>query len=233
MSAGAYAILLAGGSGDRMGAGENKVFLRLRGIPAIVRALAPFSTLCDGVIVVARACDADEMRAVLQRYGMSRLTSAVVVGGEDRQASVANGLAAVPKDAKIVLVHDGARALVDESVIRRVLDSTSAYGTGVAALPVTDTVKRADADGVVLQTLERSELYAMQTPQGFRADWLIEAHAKALRDGFRATDDAALLEHAGRPVRLCAGSRDNIKLTTPFDLALADLILARREGENP
>ncbi len=230
----AYAIVLGGGSGARMGGELSKVLLPIRGVPAIVRAIAPFTGLCAGVVVVAREADLPLMRAVVARFGLGRAVREVVAGGADRQASVARGLAAVPGDADVVLVHDGARALVTEAVVKRALDSALAYGSGVAAVPVQDTVKRAGADGMVLQTLDRSQLYAMQTPQAFRAADLRLAHGRAAQGGYTATDDAALLERVGLPVRLCEGDRENIKLTTPFDLRLAEAILAARDEEaNP
>ncbi len=225
---GCYAIVLAGGAGRRMGMAENKVFLSLRGIPAIVRAVAPFTALCAGVVVVAQAGEVELMRTVLERYGLQNFVPVVVPGGEDRQASVANGLSALPKDADVVLVHDGARPLVTEEVIRRVIDSVKEHGSGVAAVPVTDTVKRADPDGRVRETLDRRTLFAMQTPQGFSVEALRNAHALAKVESYVSTDDAALLEKAGKTVYLCLGDPENVKLTTPMDLMLAELILQRR-----
>lgn len=246
----AYAIVLGGGSGTRMGVELNKVLMPLRGVPAIVRAIAPFTGLCAGVVVVARADEVELMQALMRRYGLGRAVLAVVAGGADRQASVQNGLAALPQDADAVLIHDGARALVTEAIICRTLASVDAYGSGVAAVPVTDTIKRATPEGVVTETLDRSQLFAMQTPQGFRLADIrrahelagpLEPHASTLPSadisrpheamGYRATDDAALLEHIGLPVRLVEGSRENIKLTTPFDLRLAEAILAARDEE--
>ncbi|MEG2481535.1 MAG: 2-C-methyl-D-erythritol 4-phosphate cytidylyltransferase [Clostridia bacterium] len=226
-----YALVLGGGSGCRMDAGINKVFLPLRGIPAIVRAIAPFSALCAGAVVVAGKGETEDMQGILSRFGLSHFVLSVVTGGEDRQASVANGLAALPSDAEIVLVHDGARAMVSEAVITRVLESVAVHGSGIAAVSVTDTIKRARSSGEVLETLDRNELYAMQTPQGFLVKSLLAAHEKAAQDGYRATDDAALLEHAGMPVFLAQGDRENLKLTTPIDLALAEAILARRSAQ--
>ena len=224
-----YAIVLGGGSGARMGAGMNKVLLPLRGVPAIVRAIAPFTGLCAGIVLVAREGEGDTMRQMLTRYGLNGAVLAVVPGGADRQASVAAGLNALPADAECVLVHDGARALVTVEIIRRAIESMEKYGSGVASVPVTDTVKRADRQGNVQETLDRDTLFAMQTPQAFRVTELRQAHAEAERDGFRGTDDAALLEHAGLPVHLCEGSRENIKLTTAIDLSLAEAILSARE----
>ncbi|MBR2924969.1 MAG: 2-C-methyl-D-erythritol 4-phosphate cytidylyltransferase [Clostridia bacterium] len=224
-----YAIILGGGSGQRMGAGMNKVFLPLRGIPAIVRSVAPFSGLCKGAVVVARAEEVDDMRALLSRYGLSRFVLAVVPGGDTRQGSVKNGMDALPADAQAILVHDGARCLVTEQVIQRVLEGIEKNGNGVAAVPVTDTIKRASENGQVLETLDRSELYAMQTPQGFKAEDLFAAHRKAAVENYLATDDAALVEYWGKPVYLTEGSRENLKLTTPVDLAFAEAILRDRE----
>ena len=226
-----YTVVLGGGAGTRMGAEINKVFLPLRGIPAIVRAIAPFTALCDGVVVVARAEDMELMQTTLRRYGLGKAVLRVVAGGADRQASVANGLAALPEDAQIVLIHDGARALVSETVILQALEATRKHGSGVASIAVTDTVKRADAHGLVLETLDRSSLRAMQTPQAFRVTDIRLAHQQAARDGFIATDDAALLEHAGLPVYLSEGSRENIKLTTAFDVLVAEAILDARDRE--
>ena len=224
-----YAIILGGGSGQRMGAGMNKVFLPLRGVPAIVRSVAPFSGLCKGAVVVARAEEVDDMRTLLSRYGLSRFVLDVVPGGETRQASVKNGMDALPEDTEAILVHDGARCLVTEEVIRRVMEGIVTNGNGVAAVPVTDTIKQADAAGRVMATLDRSVLYAMQTPQGFRAIDLFAAHQKAAEENYLATDDAALVEYLGKPVYLTEGSRENLKLTTPVDLAFAEAILRDRE----
>ena len=227
----AYAIVLGGGSGSRMGAEINKVLLPLRGVPAIVRAIAPFTGLCAGVIVVARATEIESMRALVARYGLGKAVLAVVEGGADRQASVACGLAALPSDAEAVLIHDGARALVTEEVILRALASTEKYGSGVASVAVTDTVMRVDAWGMAVETLDRDTLRAMQTPQAFTVESIRRAHAQALTEGYRATDDAALLTHIGMPVHLCEGSRENLKLTTLLDLTVAEAILAARDGE--
>lgn len=224
-----YAIILGGGSGRRMGSGRNKIFLPLRGIPAIVRAIAPFTGFCAGAAVVAAPGEVEEMKAVLARYGMSRFVSAVVPGGSERQHSVWNGLQALAPEADVVLIHDGARALVSEQVIRSALLSVAEHGSGVAAIPVVDTIKRACGDGLVQETPDRSSLYAIQTPQAFRRELIVQAHEQAQRDGFLGTDDASLLEHAGLPVYLSPGDRENLKLTTPMDLALAELLLELRQ----
>ncbi len=219
----ACAIVLAGGSGTRMGGGRNKILLPLGGVPAIARTLQAFQAADLPVVLVARENDMPALRALLTEYALPVL--AIVPGGDTRQASVRCGLNALPPDTRLVLVHDGARALVSPGLIERVLACAEARGSGVAALPVTDTVKRADSDARVLDTLPRNGLYAMQTPQGFMAKDLLLAHERAEQDGFIGTDDAALLEHIGLPVVLCEGERNNIKLTTPADIALAEALL--------
>lgn len=223
-----YAVILGGGSGRRMESSVNKVFLPLRGIPAIIRSIAPFTALCAGAVVVAAEHELHDMRELLRRYGMDRFVRAVVPGGSERQHSVYNGLKALPEDAECVLIHDGARALVTEDVIRRAMASVEKNGSGIASIPVVDTIKRADDDGLVLETPDRSSLYAMQTPQAFRLPLILQAHERAQVDGFLGTDDASLLEHAGMPVYLSPGDRENLKLTTPIDLALAEVILNMR-----
>lgn len=223
-----YAVILGGGSGRRMQSDINKIFLPLRGVPAIVRSVSAFTGLCAGAVVVSAQEEQDSMRAVLRRYGLERFVRAVVPGGSERQYSVANGLMALPPDADFVLIHDGARALVTAEVIRRAIECAQLHGSGIASVPVVDTIKRADKGGLVLETPDRSQLYAMQTPQAFRLSLILEAHEQARRDGFLGTDDASLLEHAHLPVYLSAGDRENIKLTTPIDLSLAELILTAR-----
>lgn len=223
-----YAVILGGGSGRRMGSDLNKIFLPLRGIPAIIRSIAPFTGLCAGAVVVAAPAEVDDMRALLARYGMDRFVKTVVPGGSERQHSVWNGLCALPEDAECVLIHDGARSLITEEVIQRALESVEQHGSGVAAVPVVDTIKRASKDGLVEETPDRSSLYAVQTPQAFRLSLIRQAHLKAQEDGFLGTDDASLMEHAGMPVYLSEGSRENLKLTTPVDLDLAELILTER-----
>lgn len=223
-----YAVILGGGIGRRMESSVNKVFLPLRGIPAIIRSIAPFTALCAGAVVVAAEHELHDMQELLRRYGMDRFVRVVVPGGSERQHSVYNGLKALPEDAECVLIHDGARALVTEDVIRRAMASVEKNGSGIASIPVVDTIKRADDDGLILETPDRSSLYAMQTPQAFRLPLILQAHERAQTDGFLGTDDASLLEHAGMPVYLSPGDRENLKLTTPIDLALAEVILNMR-----
>ena len=216
-----WAILLSGGNGERMGASVNKTLLPLLGECALCRALRVLRRHCDGAVIVLRPQDE---AAVRQALADSHLTvEAIAYGGADRQESVKNGLAALPADCDIVLVHDGARPLVDDATVENVIESVKQYGSGVAGTSVTDTVKQAAPDGTVLSTPDRSALRAVQTPQGFRRELIERAHREITE---RCTDDAALVERLGVPVHLCAGSPRNIKLTAPEDLTLAEFYLS-------
>lgn len=217
-----YAIILAGGSGSRMGADRNKVLLTLQGEPVITRTVRAFQGLVKGVVLVSRAEDMPAMQAALTESGLG---AAIVPGGGTRQASVWSGLRALPADCSRVLIHDGARCLVDADTIRRCMASVEENGTGVAAIPAVDTIKQVNGSGYVMNTPDRSTLQAVQTPQAFDLPLIRRAHEAAMRDGFIGTDDASLVERMGHPVRLTLGSWKNIKLTTPEDLKMAEAFL--------
>ncbi len=218
-----YAIILAGGSGSRMGADRNKVLLELQGIPVILRSVKAFEGLVDGVVLVSREEDLPAIKALI---APCELPVTIVSGGDSRQASVWNGLCALPPECTHVLIHDGARCLVDEATIRRCMHSAEACGSGVAAIPAIDTIKQVGADDLVLSTPNRASLRAVQTPQAFSVPLIREAHAAAQKSGFVGTDDASLLEHMGQSVRLTLGDRHNIKLTTPEDMKMAEAFLS-------
>ena len=217
-----WAIVLAGGSGTRMGAGMNKVLLPVGGVPALVRSLRAFVPYVQGTVCVCRPEDEEEVRGLAEQYGLSFL---IAPAGFDRQESVYNGLQMLPENARYVLVHDGARCLVSSEVIEAALASVKAKGSGVAAVAVKDTIKQAAPDGAVIATPDRAALKAVQTPQGFTVELLKKAHAAARQKGLRATDDAALVEALGETVYLTPGSEMNFKLTTPQDLVLAEALL--------
>ena len=219
-----YAIVLAGGSGSRMGADRNKVLLELRGKPVITRSVEAFTGLVDGIILVSREEDMPAMQTAMDAAG---LPVHIVPGGNTRQASVWNGLCALPAECTHVLIHDGARCLVDQDTISQCKESVERCGTGVAAIPAIDTMKQVNSDEIVVSTPDRSQLRAVQTPQGFTVDLIRRAHLDAQSAGFLGTDDASLVERLGVPVRLTPGNRRNIKLTTPEDLHMAEAFLER------
>jgi len=222
------AVIVAAGRGSRMGLERNKVLYPLCGEPIVVRTVRAFeeSGLFDGgIVVVTGACDMDEMRQMFDRAGLH--VHAVVEGGADRQESVYRGIAACDEQADIIAIHDGARPLVTREVILATIESAKAHGSGVAAVQLKDTVKRVDGSGCVVDTPPRDMLRAVQTPQTFDAKLIREAHER-FADGPRATDDAMLMEWMGHTVYLTDGDVENIKLTTPEDMLLAEQVLVRR-----
>jgi 2-C-methyl-D-erythritol 4-phosphate cytidylyltransferase len=223
------AIVPSAGGGTRLGGDLPKQYLPLAGIPLLARtlqALRASGRVDSLILVVPPGHEARCRTEILEPFGLH--ADAVVPGGADRQASVFVGLSWLPEGTDLVLVHDGARPFITAEVIQAAVSAAAAVGAAVVAVPVTDTIKVAGPDGSVKETPERGRLWAAQTPQVFRAALLRDAHRQALQDGFRSTDDSALVERLGHPVRLVPGSPENLKITTTADLALADHILQAR-----
>ncbi len=220
-----YVIMACGGSGARMNAGMNKIFLPLAGKTVLRRSLEAFEGLIDGMVLSGRPEDEPDIRKELDLAGVSYHVS-IVSGGATRQESVLNGLKSVSFDPEdMVLVHDAARCLVEPDLIRRVQDSVAVFGSGVPAVPAVSTFKLCDSSGIVTRTLPRSSLYEIQTPQGFRAGELLRASLAAYEQRAEVTDDASVMELAGYPVRTVPGSPRNIKLTTMEDYMAAERLL--------
>ncbi len=226
----AVAIILAAGQGKRMAAGCNKQFLTLGDRPVLAQTLAVFEA-CPAItccIVVARAEEcAYCQQEIVQAYHLQKVI-AVVAGGAGRQDSVYQGLKALPKDCSYVAVHDGARPLVTAELIMQILAEARPDCGAIPGVPVKDTIKRVSQEGLVLETPARESLWNVQTPQIFERRQLMAAYETALAEGYYGTDDASLVEHLGGAVRIVPGSYDNIKLTTPEDMPLAENILRRR-----
>jgi 2-C-methyl-D-erythritol 4-phosphate cytidylyltransferase len=220
----ALAILVAAGRGERMGRERPKAFLELDGQPLLLRAARAFEAApsVDAVVAVVPAAEQDEARKLLAP--LSKLL-AVIPGGERRQDSVLAGMKAAPDGFEgVVLVHDAARPLVDVALVERVVREAERHGAALPVVPLVDTVKRVH-DGAVTETLDRSELFAAQTPQGFRFALLVEAYEAAFRDRATVTDEAVAVERCGTVVRTVAGSARNRKITTPDDLAWAEAVV--------
>lgn len=222
------AVVPAAGSGSRMGGSSPKQFLLIGGIPLLARTLATLgrSRVIGGIVVVAPPSAVERTRRLIQRHRLPRVL-AVVPGGRQRQESVWLGLQAVPATAELVVVHDGVRPFITGGLVRQVVQEAARFGAAACGLPVGETVKRA-REGFVQATLDREGLWLVQTPQAFRRILLWEAHEKARRDGFLGTDDAVLVERLGAPVRMVAGLVENVKVTTPEDLARARSLVAPR-----
>ena len=214
-----------------MGAAVEKQFLYLNGIPIIAHTLKVFddSPEIDGVVLVVAARHHEVMKQeVLDSHPCKKLLQ-IVDGGLERQDSVARGLEAVPPECEIVVVHDGVRPLVGIDLLGSVVKAAHHHGAAIAAIPARDTVKRVER-GLVTGTLEREKIWLAQTPQAFHTSLLRQAYDKAISDKTTVTDDAALVERMGAEVHLVLGSNENIKVTTPTDLVVAEAILAHREG---
>ena len=214
-----------------MGSNTPKQFLTLGGLPLLVHSLRVFeaSDVVSAVVLAAPQADLDYCRReIVDQYGLKKVVR-IVAGGAERQDSVRLGLAAVEHDAGIVLVHDAVRPFLTVTMIAQVVEAAARHGAAIVAIPMRDTVKRAGADGLIEETVDRKPLWLAQTPQAFTRALLEEAHAKALQNGFRATDDAQLVEQLGHRVAIVEGSTDNVKITRPEDLAMSESILAARQ----
>jgi 2-C-methyl-D-erythritol 4-phosphate cytidylyltransferase len=222
-------IVPAAGQGKRMQAGKNKQFLLLENKPVLIHTLSIFEDdeHCKGIIVVANKAEIDEIKSLFSHYKLTKVI-AILEGGSERQHSVFNGLKALPNDDSIVFVHDGARPFVTKESFAKLTRKASAIGAAVLAVKVKDTIKKV-TDNKVTETVDRSSLWAIQTPQAFRLSLLKEAHESANNEKYIGTDDASLVEKIGQEVAIVEGDYKNIKLTTPDDLLYAKMILEERK----
>ncbi len=218
------AIIAAGGSSERMG-GIDKMFALLGGKPVLARVISVFQgcAAIDQVVVALSQQNLERGRRLVAEPGWSKVS--VCPGGERRQDSVLNGLSQLTGCGWVV-IHDGARPLVTVDLIERGLEAATETGAAIAAVPVTDTIKVAGDDQFVQGTPPRQNLWAVQTPQVFRFDIITQAYRQAK---YEVTDDATLVERSGYKVKIYMGSYDNIKVTTPDDLALAEVLRRKHE----
>jgi 2-C-methyl-D-erythritol 4-phosphate cytidylyltransferase len=229
----AVAVIPAGGSGKRMGGTLSKQYVLLAGKPILAHTLERFqeSGAVSAVILVVPAEDVASVRqAIVERYGLTKV-KAVVPGGAQRQDSVRNGLDAAGEGYDIVLIHDGVRPFISDGLIADAVREAETFGAVTVGCPAKDTMKNVSAAGFVQSTLPRDSIWTIQTPQAFRTGIIVKAHRQAAEDGYYGTDDASLVERMGLPVKVLAGSYDNIKITTKEDLALAERIMNREGGE--
>ena len=219
------ALVAAAGSSSRMG-GVNKLLEPLDGVPVLIRTLTALQQAAqvDEIVIAAREEDLVEISRLCHTYGISKCTK-VVRGGESRAHSVLLAALEASGDAELLAVQDGARPLVTPELIDQVITAAARCGAAAPAVPVKDTVKAVGEDGAVERTLERSALRAVQTPQVFEADLLKAALQAALEGGIPVTDDCSAVERLGKVVFLVEGDEENLKITTPVDLILAEAIL--------
>jgi 2-C-methyl-D-erythritol 4-phosphate cytidylyltransferase len=224
-----YFLIPAAGMGKRMGSDRNKLLLTLLEKPLLAWTLlaAEASRQLEWIGIMGQPSDFAAIEEVLQTLTLTKPVT-LIQGGDTRQASVFNGLKALPSEAKSVLIHDGARCLATPDLLDRCALAIADCQGLIAAVPVKDTIKVVDEQGWIQSTPDRNYLWAAQTPQGFDVKLLLECHEKGEALGWEVTDDAALFEKCQLPVKIVLGEETNLKITTPVDLAIAEFILRQR-----
>jgi 2-C-methyl-D-erythritol 4-phosphate cytidylyltransferase len=220
------AIIVAAGKGTRMGARQDKLFLTIAGRPLIAHTWQRFdsSQSIDEIVLVARAGAEKDMRELALTFSFQKPYK-IVAGGPERQDSVWNGLEAVQEKTTLVVIQDGARPCTSEELIAATVQAAHAHGAAVAAQRVTDTIKESDGGLVIERTVDRSRLWAVQTPQTFRIEVIRRALRAVMDKGLIFTDDTAACEMIGQPVQLVESAKPNPKATSPSDLPLIELLL--------
>jgi len=224
------AVIVSAGKGNRLAGETKKQFLPLAGRPILCHTLDRFET-CSSIDLIHLVVGQDDMgytlKNIVEAYGYRKI-SKIVPGGKVRQESVKNGIDSLPHEVNIVVIHDGVRPFVTHQMIEESIRSVRQAKAVVVAMPVKETIKTARPDRTVLKTLDRESLWQVQTPQTFQADVIRKAYQRAAEEGFWGTDDASLVERIGIKVYILPGSYDNIKITTPEDLLLANLLVQLR-----
>lgn len=222
-------IIAAAGNSTRYGTGKSKQFLLLEGVPVLIKSVQAFEQIDDveEIIITARKQDFDVIEAFLEQYGIQKV-KCIVEGGATRQDSIWAAVKKVSEKADLIAVHDGARPLVSRETINGVIEKAVQEGAAACAVPVKDTIKIIDSSGKIVTTPDRASLRAVQTPQVFDFTLYKQAIEKAVLEGKQYTDDCQLIESIGHPVYLTEGDYENIKITTPDDLLVAEKFLSER-----
>lgn len=220
-------VLPAAGSGKRMGAGQNKLFLQLQGCPILIHTLQVFEAdeACTGIWLAVKPEERDYIQSLLTQYVISKVKG-LPSGGEERQHSVYSCLKEMDK-VEIVLVHDAARPFITHETIEKLTVTAHEKGAAIAGVRAKDTMKKV-RDGLIVETVDRDSLWMIQTPQAFRFDLLKEAEDVAEKVGFLGTDEAMLVERLGHEVHIVESTYENVKMTTQEDLIFGEAILANR-----
>ncbi|MEO0538648.1 MAG: 2-C-methyl-D-erythritol 4-phosphate cytidylyltransferase [Cyanobacteria bacterium P01_A01_bin.123] len=224
-----HLLIPAAGMGRRMGSDRNKILLSVLARPVIAWTLlaAEQAQQIDWIGIICQPSDQADLEAIAQPLKLTKPLT-FITGGDTRQASVYNGLQALPPEASHVLIHDGARCLATADLFNRCALSLQNCAGIIAAIAVKDTIKVVDDSGLIEATPDRSHLWAAQTPQGFDVALLKDCHDKGQQMGWQVTDDAALFEKCDLPVKIVPGEETNLKVTTPVDLTIAEFILRQR-----
>ncbi len=222
-----HLLIAAAGSGRRMGANCNKLLLEVAGRSVLAWTLEAIKSAksINWIGIVGQPYDKEKIIPIIKQFSMDIHW---IDGGSTRQQSVQLGLAGLPNDAKYVLIHDGARCLVASELLDKCSELVKQGMAVISATPVTDTIKKVTNDGIILNTPDRSQLWAAQTPQAFSVAELKDGHEQALINNWNVTDDASLFEKLGKPVKVLESSPSNIKVTTPFDLLIAEALLSKK-----
>lgn len=224
------AIVLAAGKGTRMNSGMNKQFILLNGKPLLVHTLEAFQNCkeIDSIILVAGRDELQLCREqILDAYSFDKVDK-LLSGGSERQQSVYNGIVELDEGCSIVVIHDGARPIVPGNIIERCIEGAKAYGAVSAGMPAKETIKVLDENGFVEYTPERGRLWVTQTPQAFKTDIIRKAHENAGINAISGTDDAFLVEKIGVKVKMIESSYENIKVTTPEDIIIAETLMNKK-----
>lgn len=222
------ALILAGGSGTRLGAKTTKQQIEICGKSVVCHTITAFESCpyIDEIIIAAKSGEVEIYREMIKKYSFKKIR-AVVVGGEDRQSSAFRAFSKISDDIKFVAIHDAARCLITGEMIQKVVVEAFACGAAIAASKAKDTVKITES-GIIKETPDRSKIYLASTPQVIRTDIYRASIFTAIKEKFTATDDASLCEHYGFNVRIVDVGDENIKITTPIDLILATALLEKR-----
>lgn len=221
-------VIVSAGKGSRMKSNINKQFLKIKGKEVIAHTIDKFynNESIGEIIIVIRKDEKEYFKSnILDRYGYKNIK--IVFGGKERQDSVYNGLKALDKNCKIVLIHDGARPFVTNEIIEKSIECAKKYNCAIVGVPVKDTIKVVSENNNVCETPNRDKLWSIQTPQVFDYSLIMNAHEKAKVNEYYGTDDSMLIEYLGYKVKVVEGSYNNIKITTPEDLKTAEIILGK------
>lgn len=223
------ALIAAAGFGKRMNAKISKLFIPIFGKPILAYTIEKFEQ-CNFIEKIYLIVNQEEgdfySKDIILKYNFSKVQE-LIAGGETRQDSVYNGLKVLDSDTDIVAIHDGARPLIEETIIQESIEAAQEFGAAIAAIPLKDTMKRSGKDFFINETLNRQEIWRAQTPQTFKYSIILSAYHQAYKDKFFTTDDAAIVERYGYKVKMIIGSEENIKITTPFDIIIAENFLKR------